>query len=243
MVHVMPTSVNGFKNFASWPVAGQRSIGLVMIQRVNQADQTVILFPKGTRFGIASLGLVFTNLEDAEINESQTMIELLVQCQAEGIAGNIAAQQQWQLPVRPDNSRATGLTLSNPNAFTQGLDAQRGGMTAQLMANEVSNEKIQNFLDVSASQIRTFLGLKESEDLPVALRIDQGVYTWCLYLIETNSSQRINKTMDFDGEITERRRHFPRDENLRHSVEMKILGLISPYRKTERFMENEDTTT
>ena len=235
----MAGTVSGFKQFASWPVGGKQAVGLLEITRTDRRDQTVVSFPKGTRFGVASLGLVFTNLEDAEINESQTQIELLVRCQTEGIAGNIATQQQWQLPVRPDKSRATGLTIANTTAFSEGVDARAGGMTAGLMQAETDDQKIQNFLDVSTLQIKTMLGLKDDEDMPESIRIDHAVYSWCLYLIEQNSSQRINKTMDLDGQIVERRSHFPRDGQLREAVEMKILGLISPYRQTARFMTDD----
>ena len=207
-----------------------------MIQRVNQADQTVIPFPKSTRFGIASLGLVFTNLEDAEINESQTMIELLVQCQTEGIAGNIAAQQQWQLPIKPDESRVTGLITTNPNAFSQGVDQQSGGLTANLLSNEVSDQKIQDHLDAATAQVRDRLGLKADEDMPISIRIDQAVYCLSLFAIEQTSSQRVNKEMRLDDFVTERRTHFPRDGMLREAIDRKVLSLIHPFRKNLRFM-------
>ena len=86
------------------------------------------------------------------------------------------------------------------------------------------------------------LGLKDDEAMPESIRIDQAVYCLTLFYIEQNSSQRINKTVDFENEIVERRSHFPRDGALREAIEMKILGLISPFRKTERFMTDEDTT-
>lgn len=243
MIALMAVTVSGFKQFASWPTPGTPSVGLVVMTRTDPADQTVIDIPKGTDFYLPTNAAHFRTLARAIMNESQTQIELLIQNTQNGARGNIAAGQRWgNAPYKPEGSRITGVTLSNPAAFSQGKDSLPGGITAKLMAQETDDQKVQNFLDVSTSQIRTMMGLNEDEDLPVAPRIDHAIYVWCLYLIEQNSSQRINKTMDIQGFIIERRSHFPRDGQLREAVEMKVLGLISPFRQTARFM-TDDTTT
>lgn len=227
----MPVTVDNFKNYASWPIAGTAAVGLIVIARTDPASTNIIVIPQGTRFEVHKQGVTFQSLERAEIGESRSQIEILVQDIQTRTRGNIPANQAWYSYIK-------GVTISNPAAFSQGEDNITGGMTASLLANSVSDSNIQNQLDVSTSQVRDMLGLKDSEDLPANIRIDHAVYCLSLYYIEQTSSQRVNKEMKINEFATERRSHFPRDGQLAESIQRKVLNLIAPFRKNERFMPN-----
>ena len=225
----MAIDIASFKTYSGWPTEGTQAVGLLVIARSDPATTNVITIPKGTRFAVYKQGVQFETLEATEVGESQARIEILVRCTERVARGNIPLGQEW-------SSSLMGVTLSNPAAFTEGKDRIAGGLTAGLLAQSVSDANIQNHLNTAKAQVRTLCGFGKDDPDPDDIRFEHAVYCQSLYAIEQTSSQRITREMDFDGDLKERRSHFPRDGQLAESIRMKILNLIAPLRKVESFM-------
>lgn len=90
------------------------SFGILTIRPEQPARTSPILIMESSIFSTSALR--FRTLERAELSESADFLPVGVQCQTEGVIGNIASGAVWSSPI-------AGINVSNQNAFSGGLDA------------------------------------------------------------------------------------------------------------------------
>ena len=232
--------LSDFKEFASFPRQGQKSVGLIRIDRTDPSDQTIVTLPISTYY--ISTGQYFRQTEQFELNESLSHIEVLVTADKLGTQGNLPAHSTWVGPFRPPISGVgtlvSGLNLSNPNSFSQGVNEfSPVDGSNQLFSMGLSDQDMQNHLDISTALIKDLMGYLKTENLPDEVRVDHAVYTLTLYNLENKSSQenQLKFSPTADNEVSYSRMSYFRDR-LEGAIRKKVLNLINPYRRLEKFM-------
>ena len=222
---VMAISINGFKEWAGWPQAGSKAVGLLVITRTDPSDQTLISIPKTTAFTTG--GMTFNPVEDHELNQSQRMIEIVVQSSLEGSKGNVASGQDW-------GSALTGVTLGNPGAFSQGIDSVKiTDVANSVLSQNINDRVVQSNLDSSVAIVKDMIGDSMSP-LPDVARVDQAVFTLALFFLENVSFKQETKSLNIDPLNFQKTSHFL--ERLEPMVYKRVRNLIAPYRKIWAFV-------
>ena len=179
-----------FRKYAGWPVKGTPALGILVLTRDDQQDdERVIEFRAGEGIFIATIlpDLRFTNSERFILGESQKYIEFGAMSTKPGTIGNISAHSFWASPYKR-GSVITGLTLSNPSAFTNGSESSSATHLSDLLDQKISDEKIQIYLDISKSVVLDMLGFDQDESLPDHVRIYNAVNFLCLFYLENQST-------------------------------------------------------
>ena len=181
-------TVPGFKEFAGWPQASTRAVGVIRATRSDpSADQNPIIIAQGSRF--VAGGIAFTSSEPALIRAGESIAEVSVVATTGGVAGNVPASRQWQA-TDPDGGAIAGVVWLNEREFTGGREAVTAHFIPdRVFFNTITDTSIQTHISLCRDIIRDRLGYEQDEPLPVHLRIDTAVYTLTLFFIENRSSQ------------------------------------------------------
>lgn len=226
-------SLDDFKRFCGFyvgQVPAEKATGLLLLVRTDQADETVVNLPTGTKF--MAKGLAFESSQAEDLNESLKQITLPVQSVLGGVAGNLPAGQNW-------TSSLSGLDISNPSAFQGGVDAKAevlGSNAQKLRSFDVPDSVLQMCLDTSIGVIKGMCGLEQTSDLPVASQIDYAVLLVAKLFLNFKDVLFSQSEGNIDvGEMNfEEKRGYV--ENLNKAVYMEVLGILSPYRDVSKFI-------
>ena len=171
----------------------KKSVGLVILARKNpdpnpgnlvNIPANLIYFAGGQSFQQP------INSAIRQINESQNMVEVPLQARRAGSAGNIEANQNWQVDQSVD------FTVTNPNAFSQGAEAvpQRLGLypSSGDFQQRMDDTRVQEALDTGKLIVKDLGPIKSDvtdEVLFNNVLIKQAVYLISMYWLENNQVQ------------------------------------------------------
>ena len=185
-------SLDDFKKFLGWSRPAEdakKAVGLVVATRSTPVG-SLVLIPSNLVFYAGGQSFIQPLNQRTVINESQNMVEVPLQARRAGSAGNIEANQNWQVDQSVD------FTVTNPNAFSQGAEAvpQRLGLypSSGDFQQRMDDTRVQEALDTGKLIVKDLGPIKSDvtdEVLFNNVLIKQAVYLISMYWLENNQVQ------------------------------------------------------
>ena len=220
----MPISLENFKTFANLPreaVPGTPAVGLLVLTKEAGHEAESFDIPSNSRF--ISNGLGYETLEDFQLSESATQLEVAITAQTPGIRGNLPANQVWTSPV-------ANVVANNPAPLTQGADLIPSSKTDVSWENR-PDSLIQIQLDAAVANIKTRLA---KTDLPDDPRVDRAVYLLANFYMQNRSSQEVQHKLD-EGSISRHETAYYR-ERVYQAIQLELSNLLNPFIDVAKFM-------
>ena len=185
-------TIEDFKKFMGWSKAAEdakKAVGLVVATRSTPVG-SLVLIPSNLVFYAGGQSFIQPLNQRTVINESQNMVEFPLQARHAGVAGNIEANQNWQVDQSVD------FTVTNPNAFSQGAEAvpQRLGLypSSGDFQQRMDDDRVQEALDTGKLIVKEIGPIKSGttdETLFGNVLIKQATYLVAMYYLENNQVQ------------------------------------------------------
>ena len=221
-------TIDRFKAFAGWPTDGKQAVGLIVLTRINDEDQTVIPLPQATEY-LSLPSYIFVSPNDNEINESQSMIEIPVIARDKGFSYNLPARSLWK--------NTKGLMISNPAPFTGGSDdAEVSDIGDYLIRRNMADHVTKNHIDISKDIVKDMLGFDKTEELPQVTRIETAVFTLTLFLLKNRHIEKREVSFNLADSFFSDNTSNAYLSLLEKHVYKRVVSLISPYRRIYKFV-------